>query len=57
MIAMAHKLGIKVIAEGVETESQMRLLKHSGCDYAQGYFYSKPVSAGEFEHYLPDAED
>ncbi|MES9814210.1 MAG: bacteriohemerythrin [Candidatus Thiodiazotropha sp.] len=56
MIAMAHKLGIKVIAEGVETEIQMQLLKHSGCDYAQGYFYSKPVSAGEFERYLPDAE-
>lgn len=56
MIAMAHKLGIKVIAEGVETESQIQLLKHSGCDYAQGYYYSKPVSAGEFERYLLDAE-
>lgn len=49
IIAMAHKLDIEVIAEGVETEDQEKLLKSYGCDYAQGYYYSRPVSADEFE--------
>lgn len=49
IIVMAHKLGIKVIAEGIETESQMELLKSINCDYGQGYLYSKPVPADEFE--------
>mgnify|MGYP000294132935 CR=1 FL=1 len=49
IIAMAHALGMKVIAEGVETEEQRDLLKAAGCDYAQGYFYSRPVSPAEFE--------
>ncbi|MEY4099471.1 MAG: hypothetical protein RL300_642 [Pseudomonadota bacterium] len=49
IIAMAHALGMKVIAEGVETAEQRDLLKEAGCDYAQGYFYSRPVSPSEFE--------
>ena len=49
IIVMAHKLGIRVIAEGVETETQNRLLKDFGCDYGQGYLYSKPVPASDFE--------
>ncbi len=49
IIAMAHALGMKVIAEGVETELQRNLLAAAGCDYAQGYFYSRPVPAAEFE--------
>jgi EAL domain-containing protein (putative c-di-GMP-specific phosphodiesterase class I) len=49
IIVMAHKLGIKVIAEGVETETQNQLLKDFGCDYGQGYLYSKPVPANDFE--------
>ncbi len=48
MIVMAHKLGLKVIAEGVETWSQCELLRKIGCDYAQGYFFSPPVPADEF---------
>jgi len=52
IIVMAHKLGIKVIAEGVETETQNQLLKEFGCDYGQGYLYSKPVPATEFEELL-----
>ena len=52
MVAMAHKLGIKVIADGVENRTQDELLKAFGCDFAQGYLYSQAVSAGEFEALL-----
>ncbi len=48
IIVMAHKLGIKTIAEGVETEAQKNLLIQFGCDYIQGFLYSKPVIATEF---------
>jgi diguanylate cyclase (GGDEF)-like protein len=48
IIVMAHTLGIKVIAEGVETEEQAQLLKLVGCDFGQGYLYSRPVPANEF---------
>ncbi len=48
IIVMAHKLGIKTIAEGVETEGQLSLLKSFGCDYAQGFLYSPAVPAVEF---------
>lgn len=49
MISMAHKLNIKVIAEGIETEEQKLLLKDIKCDFGQGYYFSKPISATEFE--------
>jgi diguanylate cyclase (GGDEF)-like protein/PAS domain S-box-containing protein len=49
IIVMAHKLGIKVIAEGVETEVQRDLLSAAGCDFGQGYHYSRPVPAEAFE--------
>lgn len=49
IIKMAHTLGLNVIAEGVETEEQKQLLAELGCDYAQGYLYSKPVPADELE--------
>lgn len=49
---MAHKLGIKVIAEGVETQVQYDLLKQAGCDYGQGYLWSRPVPAEDFEKLL-----
>ncbi|MGY6276329.1 bifunctional diguanylate cyclase/phosphodiesterase [Methylomonas sp. MgM2] len=48
MIVMAHKLGLSVIAEGVETEGQRNLLHEIGCDYGQGYFFSRPVPAEDF---------
>jgi len=48
IIVMAHKLGMKVIAEGVETEAQRQVLLDAGCDYGQGYLFSKPVNASEF---------
>ncbi|CAN7183915.1 bifunctional diguanylate cyclase/phosphodiesterase [Duganella sp. LjRoot269] len=49
IIAMAHKLGIKVIAEGIETPQQMDALKAAGCDFGQGYLISRPISAEELE--------
>ncbi|OIR14695.1 cyclic di-GMP phosphodiesterase Gmr [mine drainage metagenome] len=52
MIMMAHKLGIKVIAEGVETSEQRDLLIAAGCDYGQGYLFSKPLSTKDFESFL-----
>lgn len=54
IIVMAHKLGIKVIAEGVETDTQDQILKDFACDFAQGYFYSKPVPVRNFEMLLAD---
>ncbi|MEQ1774805.1 MAG: PAS domain S-box protein [Burkholderiales bacterium] len=45
IISMAHKLGLKVIAEGVETEAQLAFLSRNRCDQMQGYYFSKPVPA------------
>jgi diguanylate cyclase (GGDEF)-like protein len=47
-IGMAHALNLKVVAEGVETEEQLAILKELGCDLAQGYLFSKPVCEEEF---------
>ncbi|WP_444996454.1 EAL domain-containing protein [Aliikangiella sp. IMCC44359] len=52
MIDLSHKLGIKVVAEGVEEESQLSHLKAIGCDYIQGFFYAKPMPISDFESYL-----
>ncbi|MBA3696282.1 MAG: EAL domain-containing protein [Methylotenera sp.] len=49
IILMAHNLGMKVIAEGIETQKQLDLLLNAGCDLGQGYFFSKPVTATAFE--------
>ncbi|MGF6771691.1 diguanylate cyclase (GGDEF)-like protein/PAS domain S-box-containing protein [Paraburkholderia sp. GAS199] len=49
MVVLAHKLGLKVIAEGVETVEQRDFLRDVGCDYAQGYLYSMPVPPDQFE--------
>lgn len=48
-IEMAHSLGLKVVAEGVETKEQLLVLKERKCDYIQGYFFSKPLPADEVE--------
>ena len=48
IIAMARQLGIKTIGEGVETFEQSKILKAAGCDYAQGYYYAKPMPGDEF---------
>jgi len=52
IIVMAHKLGLKVIGAGIETEAQRDLLAAAGCDYGQGYLFSRPVSAEGFEKLL-----
>ncbi|MEG3619120.1 EAL domain-containing protein [Magnetovibrio sp. PR-2] len=46
--SMAHKLNFKVVAEGAETASQVSFLSQVGCDFVQGYFYSKPLPSDEF---------
>jgi len=52
MIVMAHKLGMKVVAEGVETAAQRDLLRCAGCDYAQGYLFSRPIDEEAFARLL-----
>ncbi|BES70245.1 hypothetical protein RE428_12630 [Marinobacter nanhaiticus D15-8W] len=49
IIVMGHKLGLKVVAEGVETEDQREWLRSAGCDYAQGFLFSKPLTPEAFE--------
>ena len=49
---MAHELGMRVVAEGVENRTQMDLLIRAGCDFAQGYLYSEPLEAAAFEDFL-----
>ncbi|NJN71339.1 MAG: EAL domain-containing protein [Limnothrix sp. RL_2_0] len=49
IISMAHQLGLKVIAEGVENQAELEFLKRHGCDEMQGFLFSYPVSAKEFE--------
>lgn len=54
IISMAHKMSIKVIAEGVETQAQQQFLKENGCDFAQGYLFAKPLSIEGIEKLLEE---
>ncbi|MEO7918104.1 MAG: EAL domain-containing protein, partial [Thermoanaerobaculia bacterium] len=47
IVALAHSMGLEVVAEGVETEAQLAALRAEGCDFAQGYLISAPVAAAE----------
>jgi EAL domain-containing protein (putative c-di-GMP-specific phosphodiesterase class I) len=53
IITLAHSLNLKVVAEGVETGQQAKLLALLNCDEVQGFLYSKPVPAAEIEKMLP----
>ena len=48
VILLAHSMNLKVVAEGVETEEQLQVLREQGCDYVQGFLFSRPLSAEEF---------
>ena len=52
IVAMAHSLGLQVVAEGVETAEQLAFLRSLGCDLIQGFYFSKPLPFGQFEAYL-----
>ncbi|MET0009213.1 MAG: EAL domain-containing protein [Candidatus Thiodiazotropha sp. 6PLUC4] len=54
-IMMAHGMGLEVVAEGVETEGQLSLLRDMQCEYAQGYLFSKPINEDEFTNLLRDS--
>jgi EAL domain-containing protein (putative c-di-GMP-specific phosphodiesterase class I) len=56
IIDLAHSLNLKVIAEGVETDDQIQFLKENSCDQFQGYFFSPPLPASEFEKMLVDGK-
>lgn len=52
ILAMAREMNVKSLAEGVETEDQLRFLQSKGCDYIQGYYFSKPLEASYFTQLL-----
>jgi EAL domain-containing protein (putative c-di-GMP-specific phosphodiesterase class I) len=56
LLSMARSLGLEVIAEGVETSAQSAWLRSEHCDEAQGYLYSRPLSAPDFARYLKVAQ-
>jgi len=56
VIGMAHSLGLKVVAEGVETEAQIAFLSANGCDEAQGYYFARPQPAGELARVVREAQ-
>ena len=52
IIVMAHELGMRVIAEGVETAGQRDLLAAAGCDFGQGYYFARPMPAADFDVFM-----
>lgn len=52
MIRMAHELALQVVAEGIESDGQVQLLREMQCDYIQGYVFSKPLTASDFVKFL-----
>lgn len=52
MLSMAKSLGLTVIAEGIETSAEADFFMNSGCDQAQGFFFSKPLEAMDMSYFL-----
>lgn len=52
-IILAKRLGLEVVAEGVETREQLVCLRLAGCDFAQGYHFSRPMTAAQLREYGP----
>jgi len=52
MISLAHALNLQVVAEGVEEEAELNVLREHGCEYVQGYYFSKPLSVGDFTNLI-----
>jgi len=52
IIKLAHKMGLKTVAEGAEMEKQVNVLRYLGCDYIQGYYFSRPLQSAEYEEYI-----
>ena len=52
VIGMAHGMGLKVVAEGIETKEEIQTIGQEGIDYIQGYYYSQPLPMGEFLEFL-----
>lgn len=52
ILLMAHELDLSVVAEGIETEAQINLLRQLDCDMVQGFYYDKPMRASAFEDKL-----
>uniref|UniRef100_UPI002602E7E2 EAL domain-containing protein n=1 Tax=uncultured Faecalicoccus sp. TaxID=1971760 RepID=UPI002602E7E2 len=58
MIQLSKKLNLKTVVEGVETKENEEMIRQFGCDYAQGYYYSKPIPVDEFvQKYLRKPEE
>ena len=55
IISLGHNLGMGIVAEGVETESQLEALRSLDCEYGQGYFFAKPMSAEDAEKILTES--
>ncbi|RPI48068.1 MAG: EAL domain-containing protein [Acidobacteria bacterium] len=54
-VELAHNMGLKVVAEGVEDQTSYDLLARLGCDYAQGYLMGRPQSAEQFQRWLRES--
>ena len=52
VLDIAKNLGVPVVAEGVETEEELNMLKAAGCDIIQGYYFSKPIPPSEMEKFV-----
>ena len=52
IVALAQNLGMDVVAEGVETEDQLKLLRKLECENGQGYLFSTPLAGGQLNHYI-----